>query len=857
VLVGVTGAAQGVIHNFAATFGQECTPCPAGGSTGTGSGLFQLDTTTGMVSYNISFANLSLPPETNAHVHGPANDCGGPPPVTAGIVYGLPLGSPKVGLSPALTAAQQADMLAGRHYVNIHSQPPCGGGEIRAQIREVRACCLRDLSCQVLTQADCLSQGGVWNEPGSDCTTVNCYKNWVVADDFCINGCPQCRCDVNGDGQCNTLDVAFVGGCLGPAVPPCAAADVNCDGIIDPQDQAIVQCFVLGGVNCCPPTTQPFPIDKLRWYGSYLDPAFEPSSPPPIRPIDGWSVGFHADQPATPCPPNATIDFCGTIGGSAVCPTFTPDGAVGFYLIGTGPCCGFAPPPTPPIGSRVRVCATWNTACPPCATGALGNICVFQYLPCDTMVSRPGRLLAQWEFSDQAVVRTPTPTIGCDQHPIYCYDVNIEQGCLAHDFTQPPLGNGEVIPSPFGPPCWRFRPLPGQVYWLSIQPEVGHSPVVGPGCLCQQAVPVPGNPIRRPFWGWHTTPPGYHNKDDAFMGFLAMTCRMDWIYHWMNHLHWSDPLWVQCADDPTASMDMSFYLFNMDPNGSNRTLWCQPIEGGPPTPPPPTPPPTRRFPPAGIDTLTNTVADVAMVIYQFGPIPIQINNLQGGVIVRRDPPIIGGPTESIPIEMVALSLQGIAPLPLPPGPVVITERTDMFTPGQVTGPAGDPFVADSFFDVFFEIHLPNNPPGFQNIISNVPAHVQSQINEVPPTEANYQGNYPPGSLQLFDRSNPGLPIGELRFVSHRINDRGGIDVHSDADWPYVPQECTCLADLNFDGRINGADIQAFVDCLPTPQPTPLVCPCICADLDGNGFVETADIPSFISMLVTTVKPSCP
>ncbi len=844
----LTATTRATIHNFIVTLGQECPPCPAGGSPGTGNGTVQLDTATGIAAYNITIGGLTSP-EIAAHFHGPASDCGGTPPVTAGIVFGLPLGSPKIGNSPVLTAAQQGDLLNSRYYVNIHSQT-CGAGEIRGQVREVRACCLPDHTCQVLTQSACLAAGGTWREPGTDCTTVNCYKNRVVADDFRIDGCPQCRCDVNGDGLCSTLDIAFVAGCFGPAVGPCTVADVNCDGIVNNQDQNIVQCFVLGGANCCPPLTgQPLIIDKLRWYGSYLDPQFEPSNPPPVRPIDGWSVGFHEDQPAQPCPPNSNFDFCGTIGGTVACPRFIPDGGVGFYLIGAGACCGFASPPVPAIGTRTRVCATWNTSCPPCAAGSLGTICVFQYLPCDTMVSRPGRLLAQWEFNDPAVIRTNTGKIGCDNHPIYCYDVDLFNGCLAHDNTQPPLGNGEVIGSIFGP-CWRFRPVPGAVYWMSVQAEVGHSPVQGPGCLCLQAVPVPGNPITQPFWGWHTTPPGYHNMDDAFVGMLGMGCNMNWLYNWMNHLHWAN--FTFCADDPTASMDMSFYLFGIDQNGQDRTLWCQPIMGGPPVPPPPFPPPTRKLPPAGIDTLAVTTAQVGIEF--FGPPGfVTLGGLTGPTVVRRGNPFPSGPQEIIDTEIIAMNLTGNSIF----GPVTVIERPDMVSPGQSKGPLGDPFQLDSFFDVFVEVQLPGAPPGFQNLITQQPAHVQSQIWEVPPTMANYTGNYPPGQVIIVDRSNPGVPIGQLRFVSHRVDDRLGLDIHSDADWPNMPQTCTCEGDINADGVINGLDIQRFINCLLNPVPGPLACPCLCADIDGVGGVALADVPPFVALLLAVPKPICP
>ena len=121
-----------LIEFTASVDGPQADDCGGTGSTGTGSGTFTLDTATGIVSFEITFSGLGSP-ESNAHVHGPAAQC-----VGAGILYGLPPGSPKSGVSPALTALQQADMIAELHYVNIHSDAfPLG--EIRGQIRRVEA----------------------------------------------------------------------------------------------------------------------------------------------------------------------------------------------------------------------------------------------------------------------------------------------------------------------------------------------------------------------------------------------------------------------------------------------------------------------------------------------------------------------------------------------------------------------------------------------------------------------------------------------------------------------------------------------------------------------------------------------
>jgi hypothetical protein len=99
---------------------------PPNASPGTGIGCFTLDSQN-VFHYEITFSDL-IGVENNAHVHGPA-----PVGVPAGIVFGLPAGSPKVGSTGPLTAGQIADLNNGLWYVNIHSTL-FPGGEIRGQI---------------------------------------------------------------------------------------------------------------------------------------------------------------------------------------------------------------------------------------------------------------------------------------------------------------------------------------------------------------------------------------------------------------------------------------------------------------------------------------------------------------------------------------------------------------------------------------------------------------------------------------------------------------------------------------------------------------------------------------------------
>ena len=95
-------------------------------SSATGEGTFILrDDDT--FEYNIAFSPLASG-ELVSHVHGPA-----PAGQPAGVVFALPLGSPKVGSTGPLTPAQKSDLLAGLWYVNVHSNQ-FTSGEIRGQI---------------------------------------------------------------------------------------------------------------------------------------------------------------------------------------------------------------------------------------------------------------------------------------------------------------------------------------------------------------------------------------------------------------------------------------------------------------------------------------------------------------------------------------------------------------------------------------------------------------------------------------------------------------------------------------------------------------------------------------------------
>lgn len=99
---------------------------PPNASAADGCGSFVIDPVNNKITFRIVVTNLSSA-ETAAHIHGIAG-----PGVNAGVIAALPLGPVKSGVV-TYPQALEADILAGKIYVNVHTTN-FPGGEVRGQI---------------------------------------------------------------------------------------------------------------------------------------------------------------------------------------------------------------------------------------------------------------------------------------------------------------------------------------------------------------------------------------------------------------------------------------------------------------------------------------------------------------------------------------------------------------------------------------------------------------------------------------------------------------------------------------------------------------------------------------------------
>lgn len=100
---------------------------PPNSSGGKGEADITYDTATKLLTWKVTYSGLTGP-ATMAHFHGPAD-----PGKNAGVLIPFKDASSGATGSATLTDAQAADLLAGKLYVNVHTEAN-KGGEIRGQV---------------------------------------------------------------------------------------------------------------------------------------------------------------------------------------------------------------------------------------------------------------------------------------------------------------------------------------------------------------------------------------------------------------------------------------------------------------------------------------------------------------------------------------------------------------------------------------------------------------------------------------------------------------------------------------------------------------------------------------------------
>ena len=100
---------------------------PANTAVGTGSLEATLDKDTNTLTWKMTYVGLTGP-ATGAHFHGPAM-----PGANAGVVVPFASAVSPLEGKATLTAAQVADLMAGKWYANVHTAAN-PGGEIRGQL---------------------------------------------------------------------------------------------------------------------------------------------------------------------------------------------------------------------------------------------------------------------------------------------------------------------------------------------------------------------------------------------------------------------------------------------------------------------------------------------------------------------------------------------------------------------------------------------------------------------------------------------------------------------------------------------------------------------------------------------------
>jgi len=130
-VIGVTADLGALSNTFTATL-NKTQEVPATTSTATGSGTFTIDTNANTLTYNISASGLQGGSITGMHIHGSVVPPNGALGQNSAITFDLGTTLPANG-TWNYPEEIEAEILAGRTYVNIHTTL-FSNGEIRGQI---------------------------------------------------------------------------------------------------------------------------------------------------------------------------------------------------------------------------------------------------------------------------------------------------------------------------------------------------------------------------------------------------------------------------------------------------------------------------------------------------------------------------------------------------------------------------------------------------------------------------------------------------------------------------------------------------------------------------------------------------
>ncbi|MDJ0836036.1 MAG: DUF6073 family protein [Acidobacteriota bacterium] len=167
------------------------------------------------------------------------------------------------------------------------------------------------------------------------------------------------------------------------------------------------------------------------------------------------------------------------------------------------------------------------------------------------------------------------------------------------------------------------------------------------------------------------------------------------------------------------------------------------------------------YPPAGMDAFESSVT----VDLDIGMGPMKFTAV-GPVRVRRDNPRTppDGRTE-IATEIVSMELRGMSGM----GEIIIRENGNRTSTGLIKQMTpGVDFPADSFFDLFVEIHTPGGI-----LYSAEPIRLIEVINAIPPIGDQYEPPLVIGAI-LVDAA--GNPVGSIQHVAHYVGQRASFSL---------------------------------------------------------------------------------